>query len=212
MAKKKPNLAKANPLGLPELSEVRRRERDGHIYRPPVERDPSRAALEGRCRRAGLEVSDHTLRDMRAPWNGCEAGRAMAAAVSHAEERARLWVAICHMRRVQAAYDASIGAPHRHATCLRMLLPPDDGEEDFGARPAPDDRTPEERSRDAVSALMAIEEWLGWTDRASAGEAKRVVIDDTPVADQVGLILALRCVSDGCAGRRMTYLGRDIRA
>jgi len=111
------------------------------------------------------------------------------------------------MRRVVTAYDAAIGAPRRHAVCLRLLVPIARMEATAETPPV-DDRTPEDRDRQAVSALMQLEGWLGWTDNAAMGEAKRVVWDDVEVRDVTGLLVALRCVSDGMQGRRMVWRGR----
>jgi hypothetical protein len=74
--------------------------------------------------------------------------------------------------------------------------------------PPVDERTPEERGRDAVSGLMALEGWLGWTDKVAAGEAKRGVWDDEAVRDSEGLVLALQCVVDGMEGQTTIWRGR----
>lgn len=199
--------ARAAAAGLPGLAETPRRDQSGQAYRSPVERDPARAALEARCRQLGLAPTRANVRDVRAPWWGCKAGAAMATAVQDDAGRAELWDAICHMRRVQVAFDRAIGAPSRHATCLRLLLPVERMEADADAPPA-DDRPEADRYRAAVSALMAVEGWLGWTDGASAGQAKRAVLDDDAVTDCAGMLSALRCVADGLNGRAMVYRGR----
>ncbi|MEI4473557.1 hypothetical protein [Frigidibacter sp. MR17.24] len=191
------------------LAPVPRREKDGHIHRERAERDPSIKALQVRCRKMGKEISAGAIRDMRAPWNGCKAGRAMAIMVTSADERLELWDAIQHMRRVQLSYDRAIGAPSRHAVCMRLLLPIDALEAD-AETPPQDERSDEEKDREAVSAWMRVRGWLGYTDTASMNCAIQTVIDDETVLDLAaarGLISALRCVSDGLTGRRMIYRG-----
>lgn len=152
----------------------------------------------------GLQVTAANIRDVRAPWFGCNAGRAMAAAVRDEAERAELWDAICFMRRVIIGYDVVIGAPSRHPKCLELLAPVAALEADAETPPL-DERSPEERQVDAVAALMRVEGWLGWAARAAAGEAKRVVWDDADVSDSRLLLAALRCVADGLRGREVVY-------
>lgn len=168
------------------------------------QREPAdAAALEARARHQRKEVTRETLRDMRAPWWGCEAGKAMASAVDE-DERPDLWDAIQHIRRVVAAYDAALGAPRRHAKCLRLLVPPDALAAD-SASPAADTRTDAERLRHAVSAWMALHVWLCWVDKPAAGVCMATVVDDAPCRDPAGLVRALRCVSDGIRGRQMLW-------
>lgn len=119
-----------------------------------------------------------------------------------------MWDAIQHMRRVVTAYDAAIGAPRRHAVCLRLLVPIEEMAADASTPPL-DERTPEERQRQSVASYMLLEGWLGRTDKAAMGEAKRVVWDDGEARDVLGLLSALRCVVDGMNGRRLVYRGRD---
>ncbi len=105
------------------------------------------------------------------------------------------------MRRVQIAYDRAIGAPDRHAKCLRLLVPIDALSTDAETPPL-DERTDEERQRAATSAMMRLEGWLGYTDKAARSEALRVVVDDAEVRDHAGLLSALLCVADGLSGMR----------
>lgn len=187
------------------LAEVPKRQPNGR--RRQIERDPAIETLKARCRQMGIEVTKAALRDMRAPWWGCNAGRAMAGIVTADAERAELWDAICHMRRTVTAYDAAIGAPNRHAVCLRLLAPAEAMEAD-AATPEPDERTPREKQDDACAAIMRLEGWIGMADRLAISEAKRVVWDDAQVSDAEGLVAALRCVADGLMGRRVAYRGR----
>ncbi|MBA86121.1 MAG: hypothetical protein CML69_15515 [Rhodobacteraceae bacterium] len=207
---KKAKKAKKAPAGIPEMASVQRRQANGQKARPASERGADKVALKARCNQRGVPETAKNQRDSRSPWWGCNAGRAMADAVEDHSQRLKLWDAIQHMRRVIAAYDASIGAPKRHAACLRLLVPLE-ALEATAETPPVDERTPEERSRDAVSGLMALEGWLGWADKVAASEAKRVVWDDETVRDADGLVLALRCVVDGMEGREMVYRGRDLR-
>lgn len=194
--------------GLPELApiaslKIRGRARMNQIK---AENDADTPALIARCRHAGKPVTEATMREAKAQWNGCHAGKAMAAQVSGEIERADLWDAIQHMRKVQAAYDWSIGAPNRHAQCLRLLLPNEAMEAD-AATPPKDARTDGEKYTQAVSALMSLETWLGYVDKPAATICKRCVIDDAQCADAAALVRALRCVSDGIKGRKMVYRG-----
>ena len=160
--------------------------------------------LRVRCRQAGLAATPEAIREMRAPWHGCEAGRAMAAEVRDDRERGALWDAIQHVRRTVAAYDRSVGAPARHPVCLRLLLPLEALEADASSPPT-DDRTEEERSRQAVSAWMAVKGWLGHVPTATASDAWACIVDDAPA--RPGLVDALRCVADGIAGRQIVWRG-----
>ena len=198
--------AAAKAAGVPALADIGRRQPNGQPYRSP-EYDPQRKTLEARCRHMNVKVNRETLRDASGPWWGCHAGKAMAAAVKDHNQRIAMWDAICHMRRVQVEFDRAIGAPDRHAQCLRLLLPIEPMEADSTTPPL-DERTPQERQRAAEAAIMRLEGWLGYTDGMAASEAKRAVIDDHEVRDAAGFLSALRCVADGMSGRRMVYRGR----
>ncbi|HBS98604.1 MAG TPA: hypothetical protein DEB47_01790 [Citreicella sp.] len=194
-------------IDLPGLAPSVKRQPDGRPRPSVQDRDPSRMALEVRCRHAGLDVSAANLREVRAPWLGCAAGRAMASAVADDEERAALWDAIQFMRGVQGSYDAVIGAPSRHARGMRLLLAPEAMEADAETPPV-DDRTDEEKLRDATAARMRLEGWLGYTDKAARSEALSVVLDDCAPGDVPGLVAALRCVSDALRGEQVVWRGR----
>lgn len=200
----------ANPLGLPEIAASKTREPNGRLSRAGQGRDQATETLKARCIQMGKEITPSNMRDMRAPWFGCVAGRVIGQKVMEERERDALWTAIQHMRKVVTAYDAAIGAPRRHAICLRLLAPADGMSADASSPPL-DARTPEEKVRAATTALMALEGWLGYADKAAASVAKRVVLEDGYCGDEDGLIQALRCVSDGIKGRRMVYRGRDQR-
>ena len=158
--------------------------------------------LAARCRQMGLPVTQEAMIAMRSQMAGCHAGQAILRHVDGAEDRSRLFAAVTHIRRVQARYDASIGAPRRHAVCLRLLVPLDATETSADA-PAYDDRSEEERARSAVSAWMAVHGWLGFASRAAASQVWRSCVDDEPVRDVIGLLDGLRCVAEGLAGERI---------
>lgn len=160
------------------------------------------APLIARCRQAGLDPTPAAIREMRAPWHGCNAGRAMAAEVADERERGSLWDAIQHVRRTVAAYDRAVMAPARHPVCLRLLLPLEALTADASSPPL-DDRTDEERERQAVSAWMAVKGWLAYVPKPVASAAWACIVDDAPA--RAGLVTALRCVADGIAGRQIVY-------
>lgn len=152
-------------------------------------------------RKAAADARAAQLREMRAPWYGCNAGRAMAASVTGEGGRADMWAAICHIRATQAAYDHACGAPSRHAKCLSLLAPTDAVTAD-AASPPLDLRSDGDKARQAVSAWMQMQDWLSCAGPA-AGECRRTVVDDETCRDRDGLIRALRCVVDGIKGHKM---------
>jgi hypothetical protein len=186
-----------------ELAAIPRREPSGRPQRDAQDRDASVVTLTMRCIQLGLEPTKANIRDMRAPWWGCNAGRAMANMTSDHDQRVELWGAICHMRRTAAAYDAALGAPRRHPKCLGLLLPPEELSADASS-PAPDTRTDEERQRHALNAWSDMTFWLSCAGPAAAAETSAAVLDDAPVKSGPRLIAALRCVADGLAGRPLT--------
>lgn len=171
--------------------------------------DASMAPLQARCRHIGAPATEDGIREARAPWYGCNAGRAMAATAA-SQDRPDLWDAICHMRKTVARYDAAIGAPRRHAVCLRLLAPLD-ALEATAETPPLDTRSDADRRISAITAWTAMHGWLSLVDGPAASEALRVVIDDARVTDADGLVLALRAVSDGIKGAPAKYRGRDTR-
>lgn len=213
--------------------ELRGKARMTELKAMEIEKDADVPALEARCRHAGIEVitvpprpenaEDDTrearkqrhraqldrsaqLRDMRAQWRGCEAGRALASVVQAEGLRAVLWDSIQHMRRTVLAYDRALGAPNRHAACLRIMLPTETMQAD-ATTPAADPRTDEERYHQAINAWMAMHGWLGHVDARAASIALRTVVEDLPCRDPAALVRALHCVADGIAGRKVQYIG-----
>lgn len=194
--------------GIPDLAPIPKRVKQhragGKFARPDV--DESIPALQARCRAAGRDRTEADMREMKAQWQGCEAGRAMAGAVADEAVRTVLWDAIQGIRRIVLAYDRALGAPNRHATCLRLMLPPETMEADSSTPPA-DQRSEDERYRQAVSGWMAMHGWLGHVEASAASVTLRSVVDDQRCTDVGAMIRALHCVSEGMAGRKITYRG-----
>lgn len=159
-------------------------------------------AMQARIRQTGL-----TQEQARHEMAGCAVGRKLM--LDHIEDRAALWEAVKHMRRVIVAYDRSVGAPSRHAQGLRIMLPTERMEADASS-PTPDLREPEERARAAQAAWMALKGWLSHADYAAREACTRAVVDepDEPISDWTGVVLALRCVSEGIKGQRIKLRAR----
>ncbi len=194
----------AEKAGLPELAPVQKRQpqhrHKGRFARR--EEDPSKPAIAVRCRIMGKDATEVNMRDARAPWNGCNAGRAMADLVAGDRDRGALWDAIQHMRRVWIAYGRAMGAPNRYAQSLRLLAPTDAMQADATTPPA-DLRSEEDRYRQAVSAREAVRGWLAHTDAYAAAICIATVLDDSRCIDGDAMVRALRCVADGMAGRKV---------
>ncbi len=189
--------------------------RDRRRTNQPKE-DPMQTVIAARRRMMG-DLADEV--DLRSAMVGDELGRAILKAdcvrlqdgtPDSTYSAAVLWDAITHMRRTVAAYDRACGAPARHPKCLSILTPPDRLEA-TAESPAFDDRPEADRSRAAVSAYMALQGWLAYCDAAARSACLRAVVDDTGVNDLPGIILALQCVVDGHAGRKIVWRGRDGR-
>ena len=168
--------------------------------------DETTTVIEARTRRLaplGQAAAILAKTDMA----GCEVGIALLLDNLGACERADLWGAVKHMRRVWAAYDRALGAPNRHPVCLRILAPADRMEAS-ASDPAPDDRPEAERYRSAISAWMAVQGWLGYCDSRARSACIAAVVDDASVSDWSGVKLALACVADGMAGRKVMWRGR----
>lgn len=180
------------------------RQRPGQGARTDIERDPQRTVREARMRHGLSE--DQASSDMA----GCAVGRRLM--IDRIEDRAALWQAVKHMRRVTLAYDRAIGAPKRHAKCLGILAPLDALHADASS-PAPDFRSDEDKQRQAVAAWMRLKCWLAHTDGPARIACTRHVLDepDEPIADWTGVVLALRCVSEGVKGQRVKVRARIRR-
>ena len=163
-------------------------QRPSQGQRGPKE-SPDQVALAARARQTGLPEAD-----CRSQMMGCAVGQRLA--VEHIADRAELWQAVCHLRRVWIAHDRAIGAPSRHPNIARMMQP-------SGAWSATvDDRSPEDVARAATRAYMLARGWLGMASRPAESACIRAVIDepDGPVANWSLVIEALRSVAKGLKG------------
>ncbi len=196
------------------IAERKRRKKRARISLPgsdPVEQpmttgrprkdpeDARRTALEARIRVFGIPDTPEGRKASGEPLWGCSVGRLLLTEPD--THRATLWNAVYHARKTQAAYDRAIGAPNRHATCLRILAPVDAMHADASS-PAPDYRTPEERVRQATRAQMQVEGWLGYCDKPAASAFKQAVINDPdgPVRDWAGVLNCLWAIVEGLKG------------
>ncbi|MBD9528989.1 hypothetical protein [Paracoccus sp. PAR01] len=188
-----------------ELAPIPKRQgktRDGNGRFSRKAEDASQIVMIGRCRRAGIDPTEEAIRDMKAMWQGCEAGRAMSRYVSghidpkKAEEtRKRLWDAIHHIRTSWARYASLHGLPARSAQCLRIMLPVDEMHAD-ATTPGIDPRTIEERHASALRKWREVELLVARYGRHTAGITLRCVLDDMRCEDATSMCLALRNVAD----------------
>jgi hypothetical protein len=157
--------------------------------------------LAARARQTGAAYDD-----CRNPMLGCVVGRRLM--VEHVQDRDDLWRAVMHMRRVVVAYDRSLGV-NRHPQCANILAPAEKLEASASS-PAADLRTPEDKARQAQAAWMALHGWMNYADPAARVACERAVVDepDQPIADWSGVVLALRCVVDGLAGKPVQLRAR----
>jgi len=153
-------------------------------------RDDNLDAHAARCRRAGIDATEANMRDMSAPWNGCEAGRAMSRHARTEDERQRLWGAIQHIRTAWARYASLHGLPARSAQCLRIMLPVDEMHAD-ASTPAADLRPMDERHASALRKWREAELLVGRFGRYTAGITMRCVLDDMRCEDATSMCLAL---------------------
>ena len=193
----------------------KRRKRAASISLPGGETMPQRIGGPGRPRgvaeaanKSALKTRQRLFANADSPkdesafsdprW-GCSVGRLILTEPEH--RRADLWNAAQHTRKTQLAYDRAIGAPSRHAQCLRILSPVAAFEAD-AASPAPDIRTAEERERQAVSAWTQVQGWIGHTDARAISAFKQAVINDPdgPVKDWPGVLACLQCIAEGLKG------------
>ena len=161
--------------------------------------DARKTALQARCRVFASADSPKDESAFSDPRWGCSVGRLILTEPEH--RRADLWNATQHARATQLAYDRAIGAPNRHAQCLRILSPVAAFEAD-AASPAPDYRTAEERERQAVSTWMQVQGWIGHTDSRAISAFKQAVINDPDgqVRDWPGVLACLQCIAEGLKG------------
>ena len=169
--------------------------------------DARKTALQARCR---VFAGNDGPKDEGAsgdPLWGCSVGRLILSEPEH--HRPDLWNATQHARATQLAYDRAIGAPNRHATCLRILAPSEAMHADASS-PAPDYRTDDDKYRQAISAQMRVEGWIGHTDARAISAFKQAVINDPdgPVKDWPGVLACLQCVAEGLKGEPVKAMVR----
>jgi hypothetical protein len=202
--RKRKRRARTKVISLANGETARMAPRQGE--RHDLDHDAMAVVVDARTRRlAALGNAAPIL--ARSDMAGCEVGISLLLDSLAADYRADLWGAVKHMRRVWVAYDWALGAPNRHAACLRILMPVDRMEAS-ASDPAPDDRPEEERYRSAISAWMAVQGWLGYCDGRARSACIAAVVDDASVSDWAGVKLALACIADGMAGRKVLYRGR----
>lgn len=161
--------------------------------------DAQKTALQARVRIFGGMDTPEGRKALSDPLWGCSVGRLIV--TEPKDRRADLANALMHTRKTQAAYDRAIGAPNRHAQCLRILAPSEVLHAD-AASPAWDDRPVDERIRQATSAQMRLETWIGHCDSRAVSAFKQAVINDPdgPVRDWEGVRNCLWCVVEGLKG------------
>jgi hypothetical protein len=179
----------------------------GQGARQPQE-DARLPMLKARARQRNIAPTKENLARMAAQRMGCEAGKAIDAAPMPEPAKAELFAAVQHIRKVWLAYDRAIGAPSRHAKVARILAPSDKMEA-TASSPALDMRDDATKQRQAVSAMMQVETWLGYSDAQSVQAVKLYCLDepDVPVRNVGAFIIGLSCVADGIAGRKIVYRG-----
>lgn len=179
-----------------ETAKMRDRAGQGRSRDAEDARSATETAAKARLRVHGYLGGQNDERALLDPLMGCAVGRALIK-----NQRRDLWSAVQHMRRVWAAYDAAIGAPSRHAQCLRILAATGALTSD---RARVDDRTADERDTAAVTSWMRLQGWLDHVSRHDRSVTIAAVVDDHPVTSWPGLARALECVADGIAGNRIT--------
>ncbi|NBV62795.1 MAG: hypothetical protein EBR73_17385, partial [Rhodobacteraceae bacterium] len=173
----------------------------------PKEPDASIPAIIRRLRENGLPDTDANRATVKQAMAGDPVGQAIMRFTGSPQERQDLWGSATHLRRVWAAYRAAIGAPRAHPKGGTPT--PVDAMETSANAPAHDLRSDEEKSRAAVSAYMACQGWLDYCDRQARAACLVAVIDEAGLPDERGIILALQCVGDGMAGRKIVWRGRN---
>lgn len=200
-AQKRERQAKLAVAGLPGLAPSKSRKRGKarmmELHGAPSV-DESLDAIRIRCRRAGVAPTEAAMREARALWTGCEAGRVMCDLVKAHDERSALWDAMQRIRRVYAAYDRAMGAPMRHAQSLRIMLPVDEMQTNADA-PAPDLRDEQQRHDDAMRAWSRLQSDMGRYGRYAALVTERCVVDNQPCSQPEAMMLVVRHISESNA-------------
>jgi len=181
----------------------------GKLVQPTAQekaKDAQEVATTARLRLLRLPNTEANRAAVKSQMAGCEVGRKIMAE----KDPAPLWEAVKHWRATVLAYGRAKGSPARHAKSLGILIPTETMSAD-ASTPARDDRPEDVRYRQAVSAYMRLETWLGYTDKPARSAAIIHVIDevDMPIRDWEGVKSALMCIADGMADRKPVYRGRD---
>jgi hypothetical protein len=157
-------------------------------------------AITARLRISGMDDTPANRKAVSDALMGCAVGRRIRSDAP-ATRQSDLWQAVQHIRRVWIAYDRAIGAPNRHAQCLRILAP----SEVFTTESfTHDDREPAERDRAAIRAWMTLQGWLDYVDRPARSATIAAVVDDQPITNWTGILATLECVNEGIKGQRIT--------
>ncbi len=180
--------------------------RAGQYQARPVPPEKAAAArrvvADARCQLMGWAIPDDVIaaaamRSMAlAPHLGCNAGRALHDLPD--ADRAALWGELARVRQTYARYWAVHGLPVPFPQSVAMAMLPEaagsDGVE-IGGHPGDgagyDDRSVEERSRCATSAMMEIE---GVLMSVGAVSVKGAILRDEAVKDRALLVRALLAV------------------
>lgn len=157
---------------------------------------------------ANTAAMARALDTARAPWFGCPAGRAIATvprlkiAVADAPDVPTLWDAVQRIRAVYARYLHAIGAPDPNPHGMDLeLMPEEFGSDGVEVDGGWDDRTEEERVKDATRAMMHMEGVLGSAGEGVLAEVKAVVLRDQQVRRIDRLIAGLVVVANGAGPR-----------
>lgn len=179
---------------------VSRRVRPGQGARTDIAPDDAQSvALTARLVHMGLPDTPENRALVRWQAAGCAVGqRLIADSAIKPGTRTLLWEAATHMRRVWLAYDRVIGAPSRHATCLRIMTGAETLAADASSPPL-DMRSDEDKHRQAVAAYMRVHGWLMAGPRAEQSATIVAVIDepDVPISNWPAVRAGLARVAMG---------------
>ena len=195
-AQRRANRRRVAAVSLPgKIAEQPQRQPDGRI-KPE---DARKTALQARCRVWGIPDTPEGLKAASDEMLGCAVGRMIRTEPDG--KRPALWSAAQHARQTQLAYDRAIGSPNRHAQVARILSPVT-AFEASASSPAPDYRTDDERYRQAKSAQLQVEGWIGHTDAQAISAFKQAVINDPDgrIRDWDGVRACLQCIAEGLKG------------
>lgn len=152
---------------------------------------------------ANKSAMSKALDAARAPWFGCNAGRAISQApalrlvlADKTLDVPTLWDAVQRVRSIYTRYWHAIGAPSPYPSGMNLeLLPEEFGSDGVEVEGGWDDRTEEERVKAATDAMMHLEGVLGMAGYGVAAEVKSVVLGDQPVKHLARLLAGLAAVA-----------------